>query len=73
MDLRTILNKVKGGRYEAIGEVQDDVALMFANCRTYNVPEAPVSEVRRDKIKYIVIITSVTVRRSSRAVYAVTL
>ena len=45
MDLLTIMNKIRQGVYDSEQQVRDDVALVFSNCRTYNLPEAPVYEV----------------------------
>ncbi|KAL8858072.1 MAG: hypothetical protein Q9178_005397 [Gyalolechia marmorata] len=42
MDLRTVREKLENGQYENAKEFEQDVKLIFANCRKYNGPEHPI-------------------------------
>ena len=38
MDLGTVNQKLKDGRYENVEDVFDDIQLIWDNCKTYNPP-----------------------------------
>ncbi|KAL8654569.1 MAG: hypothetical protein Q9226_003385 [Calogaya cf. arnoldii] len=42
MDLRTVREKLENAQYENAKEFEQDVKLIFANCRKYNGPEHPI-------------------------------
>ncbi|KAI4278258.1 MAG: hypothetical protein LQ337_001139 [Flavoplaca oasis] len=42
MDLRTVREKLENAQYENAKEFEQDVRLIFANCRKYNGPEHPI-------------------------------
>ena len=42
MDLTTIKNKLKKGKYSAAAEVIQDIELIWENCKTYNMADSPI-------------------------------
>lgn len=40
MDLSTIKNKLKRQKYGSVEEVFDDIQLIWANCKSYNMAES---------------------------------
>ncbi|KAL8674733.1 MAG: hypothetical protein Q9168_000891 [Polycauliona sp. 1 TL-2023] len=42
MDLRTVRERLENAQYENAKEFEQDVKLIFANCRKYNGPEHPI-------------------------------
>ena len=42
MDLRTVREKLESAQYENAKEFEQDVRLIFTNCRKYNGPEHPI-------------------------------
>jgi transcription initiation factor TFIID subunit 2 len=40
MDLGTVNQKLKDGRYENVEDVFDDIQLIWDNCKTYNPPNS---------------------------------
>ncbi|XP_028158325.1 SWR1 complex bromodomain subunit bdf1-like [Ostrinia furnacalis] len=53
MDFSTIKAKLAGGEYARDGDVIADVALVFANCYTYNQDTHPVAKAGARLEKYI--------------------
>ncbi len=47
MDLSTVRARLDEGHYDAFGELDADVRLIFANCLLFNGPDAPVSRSAR--------------------------